>query len=133
MKTVFPAGRVLTAGVFWLAVVGAAGADDADAVRRAVSEMMAASRAMVDSGERRDFERMAAEAALAVEAGSRALEALPQPGNRHARDAADHLRQAISHARQTADAARARSEDALSHARNTLVQVRRGAGHADAL
>lgn len=117
-----------------LPVTGAAWAADADAVRGAIGEMMAASRAMVDSGERQDSERLVAEAERLMEAGGRALAALPRPGNRHARDAADHVRQAIDHARRAVESSRRqRQDDALAEARNTLTQVRRGAGHADAL
>ncbi len=124
----------VAAVVVWLGVAGLAGAADADAVRDAHADMLSASRTMVDSGERRDFARMVADAERVVAAGEQALAALPQPGNRHARDAADHVRQAIDHARQVVAAAtHGRSDEALAEARLTLRQVRRGAGHADAL
>jgi hypothetical protein len=127
-------GLVLVATVAGWLITSAAWAADADAVRGAIGEMMAASRAMIDSGERRDSERMVAEAERLREAGARALEVLPRPGNRHARDAADHVRQAMDHARRAAESSRLRRfDEAVTEARNTLTQVRRGAGHADAL
>jgi hypothetical protein len=124
----------LVAVVSCLSLSVVAQAADPDAVRRAFGEMMAASRTMVDSGERRDFERMATEAGVVVEAGERVLAALPRPGNRHARDAAEHVRGAMDHARLAVEAAhRGQDADALTHARKALSQIRRGAGHAEAL
>ncbi len=118
----------------WLAVAGLAGASDSDAVRRAIGEMFSAAQTMVDSAERHDFVQMGTDADRVVAAGERALAALPKPGNRHARDAADHVRRAIDHARQVVEALRnQRSDEASAAARRTLRQVRRGAGHADAL
>jgi len=126
--------RVVQAIAVWLAVAGSAGAADLDAVGRAMGEMMTAARAMVDSGDQRDFGRMITEAEQVVDAGERALAALPQPGNRHARDAADHVRQAVGHAKLVAEAARrGQEDDALAHARQSLSHVRQGAGHAEAL
>jgi hypothetical protein len=125
---------VVPAVAVWLAVAGSAGAADFDAARHAIGEMTAASRAVVDSGDRGDFGRMITDAERVVEAGERALAALPRPGNRHARDAADHVRQAMEHARQVIEAAtHGRPDDAVAHARRALTQVRRGAGHAEAL
>lgn len=125
---------VVPAIAVWLAVAGPAAAMDADAVGRAMGDMMTASRAMVDDGDRGDFEGMMTEAQRVVDAGERALAALPRPGNRHARDAAEHVQRAIDHASQVIEAAnRGRSDDALAHARRALAQVRRGAGHAEAL
>jgi hypothetical protein len=135
-------GRAALRGVHGAAAIAAvllvvadlAGGADADAVRRAVADMLSASRTMVDHGERRDVVRMGADADRVVAAGEQALAALPQPGNRHARDAADHLRRAMDHARAVVEAAdRGQVDDALAHARKTLSQVRRGAGHAGAL
>lgn len=125
---------VASAIAVWLAVAGSAGATDSAAVNRAIGEMMTAARAMVDSGDRRDLGRMITEAEQVVDAGERALAALPRPGNRHARDAAEHVRRAMDHARHVVEAAnRGRSDDALAHAGRALRQVRRGAGHAEAL
>jgi hypothetical protein len=75
---------VVPAVAVWLAVAGSAGAADFDAARHAIGEMTAASRAVVDSGDRGDFGRMITDAERVVEAGERALAALPRPGNRHA-------------------------------------------------
>ncbi len=125
---------LITAIAAWLSVVGWAWAGDPDGVRRAISEMMSAAQAMVDSGDRRDLDRMVMDAQRVMESGERALASLPQPGNRHARDAADHVRQAIEDAEKVVDAGgQGRGEDALTHARRALSQVRRGAGHAEAL
>jgi hypothetical protein len=125
---------VVAAIAVWLAVTGLAGAADVDAARRAIGEMLSASRTMVESGERQNVAQMLAEAERVVMTGEQALAWLPQPGNRHARDAADHVRQAIDHARQVIVAANhGRLDDALAEARRTLGQVRRGAGHAEAL
>lgn len=109
-------------------------AADVEAIRRAIADLTAASRAMVEQGERGDLGAMSAEADRVVRTGERALAALPQPGNRHARDAAEHIRRAVEEARRVVDAASGgRSDDALAHARSALRQVRRGAGHAEAL
>lgn len=130
-----PVRRAITIGLaVWLSVAGWAWAADPDVVRRAMGEMMAAARAMVDSGDRHDFDRMVMDAQRVVESGERALASLPRPGNRHARDAADHVQQAIEYAKEVVDAGKqGREEDALTHARKAFSQVRRGAGHADAL
>lgn len=125
---------LITAIVAWLSVVGWAWSADHDAVRRAMGEMMTAAQATVDSGNRRDLGRMVVDAQRVMESGERVLASLPQPGNRHARDAADHVRQAIESARKVVDAGeQGRGEDALTHARRALSQARRGAGHAEAL
>jgi hypothetical protein len=118
----------------WLTVFGVAAAADRDAVLRAINEMMTASRAMASDQERGDLSGVSAHATRVVEAGERALEALPKPGNRHARDAADHLREAIDTARSAAEAsAQGRSDDASSHVKRTMRHVRQAAGHAEAL
>ena len=125
---------VIAAIAVWLAVVGSVGAADSDAIRRAIGEMMTAAQAMVDGGDHRDSKRLITEAGRVMEAGERVLAALPRPGNRHARDAADNVRQAMDHARQVVEAVNGgRSDDALAHARLALRQTRRGAGHAEAL
>lgn len=113
---------------------GVAAATDRDVVLRAIGEMLTASRAMVADHERGDLSGMAADAARVVEAGERALDALPNPGNRHARDAAEHVHKAIQTAQRAAEAAaQGRSDEASAHARRLLSHVRRGAGHAEAL
>ena len=118
----------------WLSVGGWTWAAAPEEVRRAMGEMMAAAQAMVDSGDRRDLGRMVVDAQRVMESGERVLASLPQPGNRHARDAADHVRQAIESAQKVVDAGeQGRGEDALTHARRVLSQIRRGAGHAEAL
>jgi hypothetical protein len=127
-------GLITAVTAAWLSVVGWTWAADPDAVRRAMGEMMAAAQAMVDSGDRRDFDRMAMDAQRVMASGERTLASLPRPGNRHARDAADHVQQAIEYAKKVVDAGgQGRGEDALKDARRALSQVRRGAGHAEAL
>jgi hypothetical protein len=117
-----------------LMVSGVAVASDRDAVLHAIGEMMTASRAMAADQERGDLPGVSANAALVIAAGERALAALPQPGNRHARDAAEHVREAIDTARRAGDAAaQRRSDDAASHAKRTQRHIRQAAGHAEAL
>jgi hypothetical protein len=124
-------GIGLAAGLMVSAVAAAA---DRDAVLRAIAEMMPASRAMVADHEREDLTGMGADATRVIEAGERALEALPKPGNRHARDAAEHVREAMESARLAAEAAaQGHSDDASTHARRTLSHVRQATGHAEAL
>lgn len=124
-------GIGLAVGLMAPGVVTAA---DRDVVLRAIGEMMTASRAMVADHDREDLTGMAADAAQVIEAGERALEALPKPGNRHARDAADHVREAMESARLAADAAaQGHSAAASTHARRTLSHIRQGGGHAEAL
>ncbi|MFZ5863885.1 MAG: hypothetical protein ACOYXR_13715 [Nitrospirota bacterium] len=121
----------MTAG---LLVAGPVVGADPAAIRRAISEMLTASRAMAANHDRGDLLGIVAGAARVIEAGQRALDAFPTPGNRHARDAAEHVREAIRSAERAAEAAtQGRSDDALAHARRTLSHVRQGAGHADAL
>lgn len=118
----------------WLVAAGFAVAADVGAARTAIREMMTASRAMLDEHARGDLALMAAAATRVIAAGERALAALPTPGNRHARDAADHVREAIEAARRVVETATTgRGDEAATHARRTISQVRRGAGHAEAL
>ena len=125
---------VVGAITVWLAVAAPVGAAGSDEMGRAIGEMMTAAQAMVDSGERRDSKRLVSEAGRVMEAGERVLAALPRPGNRHARDSAEHVRGAMDHARLVVEAAhRGQDNDALTHARRALRQVRQGAGHAEAL
>ncbi|MFZ5874921.1 MAG: hypothetical protein ACOYXU_00800 [Nitrospirota bacterium] len=117
-----------------LTVSGIAAAADRAAALRAISEMMTASRAMSADQERGDSPGVSAGATRVIEAGDRALEALPKPGNRHARDAAEHLREAIETARRAAEAsAQGRADDATSHIRRTQRHIRQASGHAEAL
>lgn len=119
----------------WLAVSGLAGAAvDRDAIGRAMGEMLTAARAMVDSGDHRDLAGVGTAGERVLGAGNLALAALPQPGNRHARDAADHVRQAMDHAKLAIEAVqRGQQDEASAHARKCLSHVRQGAGHAEAL
>jgi hypothetical protein len=124
----------VTGTTAWLTLSGGAAAADRDAVLHAIGEMMTASRAMASDQERGDLSGVSAHATRVIAAGERALEALPKPGNRHARDAADHLREAIDTAQRAAAASvQGRADDATSDIRRTQRHIRQANGHAEAL
>lgn len=127
-------GGLAVGAVVWLAATGPAASVERHPALLAIGEMMSVARAMAEAGERGDLAGMAADAARVIDAGERALDGLPKPGNRHARDAADHVREAIESARLAAEAGtQGRRDEALAHVKRTMSHIRQGAGHAEAL
>lgn len=102
--------------------------------RAHAERMVKAARSMVDHGKEGRLLALADEALQVIAHGKGAMDAVPFPGNRHARDAMAELTEAVDQAANARSHAEQGHQDvATSHAKKSLSHARRGLSHARAL
>lgn len=121
----------------WILLAGAGegpGPGNPDSVRRHAAAMVKAGGEMVKQSAEGRLAGVIEQARALIANGKAAIDAVPFPGNQHARDTAEHVSEAISRAESAITHAEQGHQDVVeTHAEKALAHARRALSHARAL
>ncbi|MEO5657169.1 MAG: hypothetical protein ABIO65_04085 [Nitrospiria bacterium] len=121
----------------WIFLAGAGegpGPGNPDAVRRHAEAMVKAGGEMVKQSAEGQLAGVIEQAHHLIANGKAAIDAVPFPGNQHARDTAEHVSEAMSQAESAITHAEQGHQDVVkTHAGKAMAQARRALSHARAL